>query len=301
MQTLFSRYREGTLEFSALAELIGDDEASVLFRLKERCHALFRQAEPSETHDPREVLFDLAVGSLFHESMSFRENFYQREVYGPRVEALRSEAGAEANGLFRDFERILASVAVRLEDGLVEAEGLLERTRDQLTVLLVRHRDNGYVARYLIENEALVVDVFSTRLDELLAQIHGEPGLGYEVAGRSYLSSGHYEEARGAFEEARGRGVGSAGDLVPLEACAAGMRAYLDGNYAECVASLSEWIEAVDKADDPDLVALANAAVSRIGHFLDANTDQALIAEASALLEKLGGPIDPDRGKAKLI
>ena len=43
----------------------------------------------------REVLFDLAVGSLFHEAMKFRENFYQREVYGPRVRALRDAARAE--------------------------------------------------------------------------------------------------------------------------------------------------------------------------------------------------------------
>ena len=33
------------------------------------------------------------------------ENFYQREVYGPRVRALRSEAGEEAGDLFREFER----------------------------------------------------------------------------------------------------------------------------------------------------------------------------------------------------
>jgi hypothetical protein len=300
-RTLFARYREETLEFSALAELIGDGEDSVLFRLKERCHKLFREAQPSTTPDPREVLFDLAVGSLFHESMSFRENFYQRVVYGPRVEALRAEAGAEADGLFRELKRILASVAMRLEEGLVEVEGLLERTRDQLAVLLVGHKENGYVARYLIENEDLVADVFSIHLDEFLVQLHGESGLGYEVAGRSYLYSGHYEEARGAFVVARDHGVDRRGNLVSLEACAAGMRAYLDGSYSECVASLSEWIATADKADDPDLVTLANAAVSRIGRFLDADADQALIAEAAILLEKLGGRSDHDHGEAESI
>ena len=58
---------------------MGDGEDSVLFRLKERCHALFRGGEqPSEVVMRREALFDLAVGSLFHEAMKFRENLYQR-------------------------------------------------------------------------------------------------------------------------------------------------------------------------------------------------------------------------------
>jgi len=297
-RTLVSRYREGKLKFTALAELIGDDESSVLFRLKEQCHALFRQDRPTAPPDPREALFDLAVGSLFHESMSLRENFYQREVYGPRVEALHSESGAESEGLFREFERILASVAVRLENGIVETEGLFERTRDQLAVLLVVHRENGFLARYLIENEVLVNDVFSMGLEKLLAEIHGEAGRGYEVAGRSYLGSGYYEQARCAFQEARRRGVSARGDLVSLEACATGMRAYLDGNYAKCVANLSEWIDSFDKEEGPELVSLANAAVSRVGKFLDADSDRALIAEASVLLEKLGGEGDRGQGDA---
>ena len=71
----------------------------------------------------REALFDLAVGSLFHEAMKFRENFYQREVYGPRVRALRTESGAENEALFREFEKILAAVAQRLDEGAARERG----------------------------------------------------------------------------------------------------------------------------------------------------------------------------------
>ena len=137
-------------------------------------------------------------------------------------------------------------------------------------------------------------------LDELLAQIHGEPGLGYKVAGRSYMNSGYYEQARSAFKEARKRGVGGE-DLDSLDAYAAGMRAYLDGNYPECVASLSAWIATFDAAADPELVTLANAAVSRIGKFLDPDSDRALISEAAALFEKLGGSSDRDRSKSEHV
>ena len=101
MRRIFARYREGVLTFDEVQRLVGDDERSVLFRLKERSHALFRGGD----HAPgiatqREALFDLAVGSLFHEAMKFRENLYQRTVYGPKVRALRSQSGPDAAGIF---------------------------------------------------------------------------------------------------------------------------------------------------------------------------------------------------------
>ncbi|GAG25313.1 unnamed protein product, partial [marine sediment metagenome] len=90
MRSLLERYRSGTLRFEEVRDGIAADEGSALFRLKERCHALFRLGKGApHVARPREVLFDLAVGSLFHETMKVRENFYQREIYGPRVRALR--------------------------------------------------------------------------------------------------------------------------------------------------------------------------------------------------------------------
>ena len=105
---IFARYRRGELSFGEVQELVWDTEDAVLFRLKERSHALFRRARgESEVMMRREALFDLAVGSLFHEAMKFRENFYQRSVYGPKVVELRSQAGGENEELFQEFEKIL--------------------------------------------------------------------------------------------------------------------------------------------------------------------------------------------------
>ena len=98
VRRLISRFRSGNLRFDEVAALFTDEEESALFRLKEHCHALFRPRQgPAAQPLHREVLFDLAVGSLFHEAMQFRESFYQREVYGPRVRALQHEVGAEAD------------------------------------------------------------------------------------------------------------------------------------------------------------------------------------------------------------
>ncbi len=281
---LFARYRSGELRFEELEDLVGDDEHSVLFRLKGRCHALFRR-------DPghpvlavrREALFDLAVGSLFHEAMKFRENFYQREVYGPRVRALRTESGGENAALFQEFEKILSAVAQRLEEGLHESEALLVGTRDQLALLLAEHRDNGFVARCLIENRADVEDVFEQRLDALLAQIHGDAASGHRVAGRSYLASGYFAEAEAAFARALAGG-GRCDDANRLSAYARGMTAYLAGDYVASVERLSQWLAAAP-SDDAPLAGLAHAAVVKLGVLVQGDERERIVAEAAKLLE----------------
>jgi len=286
MRNVIARYRAGELEFEQLQELVGDDEGSVLFRLKERCHAQFRTARSETalaTH--REALFDLAVGSLFHEAMKFRESFYQLQVYGPKVRALRSEADPDAAQLFEEFERILVAVSGRLEEGLQEAESLLDQTVRQLRVLLVVHRDNGFVSRFLVENEPLVEEIFKVSLDALFAEVQGSAAEGFCAAGRSYLLSGYYDDAIDAFAAARARG-GDTAELERLTAYARGMAAYLGRDYAQSVAYLTKWAEATQD-DPPELHRLAQDAVSRVGQFVIGDERADVEAAAAALLERL--------------
>src|SRR5262249_56111628 len=42
LRKVSERYRASELAFEEVGELVGDDERSVLFRLKERCHSSFR-------------------------------------------------------------------------------------------------------------------------------------------------------------------------------------------------------------------------------------------------------------------
>jgi tetratricopeptide (TPR) repeat protein len=286
MRRLFARARRGDLRFAELEELVGDDEGSVLYRLKERCHSLFRpRAESSTLAMRREMLFDLAVGSLFHEAMKCRENIYQREFYEPRVRALRSHGDQDADALFRDFEKALGGLTPRLEEGLRECETLLNHTREQLRVLLAEHREKGYVARYLLENRERVEDVFGMALDALLDWIHGGAAEGYDCAGRSYLVSGFFAEAEGAFAEAIARG-GKRNELERLSAYARGMAAYLAGDYRRSVEWLGRWIDTADEAD-ARLADLAHAAVSRVGQLALGDDKQRVTADAAALLERL--------------
>ena len=78
MADLVDHYARLTLSFDLVEDLVGDNHSSALYRLKEKCHALFRSSTTEEAADVRtEVLFDLAIGSLFHEAMILRENLYQ--------------------------------------------------------------------------------------------------------------------------------------------------------------------------------------------------------------------------------
>lgn len=286
MQDLFSRHRSGLLRFEDLRELVGDDDRSVLFRLKERCHAAFRNSrEASGLTLQREALFDLAVGSLFHEAMKLRENFYQREVYGPRVRALRSRAGGEAPELFEEFDRLLDGVAARLDEGLRESEVLLARTVEQLRLLLSVHRTDGAVARFLIENGSAVEAAFQSPIDGLLSETYGSRSAALALTGSSYLDSGYYASAIAALEQAEPQCAQP--ELAPLLAYARGMDAYLKRDYPASLASLSSWVESQDTGN-PARLRLARDAVACIARLSEGDDRAQITADANALLARLG-------------
>lgn len=287
LRRLVARYRADELSWEEVRDLVTDTEGSPLYRLKERSHTLFR-AENGDASDirHREVLFDLAIGSLFHEAMKFRENFYQREVYGPRVRALRKEAGAEAVALFAEFEKILGTGSVRLEESVIETHALLERCREQLIDLLAQHGANGYVARHLIEQREVAEGVFGRELDAVFGELFGDAASAWAEAGRSYVVSGYFAEGRKALEGAVSRG--SDGEEIDAWiAYADGMAAYMRGDYAASVAQLGQWAGRRNGEDLP-LVVQASAALSRLRSLVDAAESQALVREADEIVEALG-------------
>jgi tetratricopeptide (TPR) repeat protein len=287
LRRLFERHRQGVLRWEEVQRLVGDDETSVLFRLKERSHALFRGGAAA-AELPRVALFDLAVGSLFHEAMKLRENFYQLEVYAPKVEAARADAEPGSEALFDEFARILRASQARLEEALGESESLLEQTRQQFRVLLATHRDNGFVTRYLLENASLAEEVLHEPLDALFASIHGDGVAGYALAARSYLESGYFDEARQALAEAAARDPGHP-KLRAAAAYAEGMGAWLRGDYEQALEHLERWSAAPRAPEDARFRELARAALSRLGQLVEGERAEPLAARAAALSRVLGG------------
>lgn len=290
---LFERFRDGSLHFEEVRHLVADSDSSVLFRLKERAHGLFRDRDPDEPLRRGEALFDLAVGSLFHEALKFRENLYQIEVYGPKVQALRKDVGDDADDLVAEFEKILRAASDRLGESLRETETILGQTRKQLLALLADAMDRGptdpvagLVTRFLLEEREQVEAVYTEGLGELLARVHDGVPSAYLCAIRSHLASAHFEEAAQLIGEARKLDDSDAEStsLGHLEAYALGMKAYLDGDYAESVARITVWLEAPDLA--PVHVDLVTAAMSRLPSLVDPE-DDALLRDAQAIVSKL--------------
>ena len=285
LRRLFERNRSGTLHFEEVQALAGDTEASVLFRLKERCHALFRAGEVGGDL-PRVALFDLAVGSLFHEAMKLRENFYQLEVYAPKVEAARRDAESGSEGLFEEFARILAASRARFAEALTETEALLEQTRRQFRVLLRTHRTNGLVARYLLENSELAGEVLGEPLDAFLTEMHGDVVAAYSLAARSYLESGYFDESKRVLAEALVRDPERA-DLRGASAYADGMSAYQCARYDESLRDLERWAEGGLGAEDAPFRSLALSAVTRVATLSSAAGQAELAERATALAQRL--------------
>jgi hypothetical protein len=260
-----ARYREGALRFDEVQELVRESESSVLFRLKERCHALYRVAPG---HDAPAIgqgaLFDLAVGSLFHEAMKFRENFYQRCAYGPQVQALRAVGVPDDSGLIAEFEKILAESAARIDESLAETAVLLLRTVAQFRLLLRQQGANGHLARYLATRGEEVASVIGLSLDELLREVYGSPGHAYALAGLSFLESGFFAEGRAAIARAVEHGEEPAA-MSRLLAYADGMQAYLEGRTGDFVERMSQWLADAGLGCERPLAPLAVSALARVG------------------------------------
>jgi len=287
MCRLFERHRHGALRFEEVEQLVGNDEESVLFRLKERCHESFRIRDETEGRSAdRGALFDLAVGSLFHEAMSFRENFYQCEVYGLRVRKLRDQADPDTRLLFDEFEKILANAGRRLEEGRSEAESLLDQTAQELRMLLRLHAENGRVTRYLLEHEETVEQVFGLPVDGLLSEIHGTPTRGRLAAAHSYLEGGHYSRAARCFEGAEEGSGGSDESVAALAAFSRGMARYLERDSAHCLRELSVW-QAKHPNPQVSYKRLAHAAVEVCRQLAEREGAEDLISQANALLSRL--------------
>ncbi len=278
-------YRAGTLRFDELEHFVGDDERSGLFRLKERCHALFRSETASgEPEIGASALFDLAVGSLFHEAMKLRENFYQSAVYAPKVDALRAAGVADAGGLLGEFDKIVRDARTRLVESVAESETLLRQTTAQFRELLRDHLANGLLARFLVEQRQALAEVLGGEPDAALAELYGSAGAAWRRAATSYLTSGFFADASGSLAQAAAHGESSA-EVARQRAYAEGMSAFLAGRYDDALRGLSVWLDGRPEPSERKLAELAIAASSRIGQLVEG--DPALGERAAAVTQRL--------------
>jgi hypothetical protein len=205
-QSMYDKYKANTLTFEDVEKFVTDKDPTLpLFNLKESCHKLFRYQGDEKCSD-EERLLDLAIGSIFHEAMKIRENLYLLEVYKPRYMQIRSsrDASAYERNLLHAFKKIGARTEKRLAESILEVKRLFQDTLKQLTDLLPHYKDNPVLMRCLLRNKDLVQQVFGKRKGlKVISDIFpGGLGEAYDVEGRSYLESEHYDLAAEFFIQA---------------------------------------------------------------------------------------------------
>ena len=295
-RALDGKYGNRKLRFNDLKLLIDDKGESALFRLKGLTHKLFRMEEGLEGDVSKGVLFDLAVSSLFHTAMKAREEQYQVEYYGPKIIARIKRFDADVvpspheRALWLLFEEIMDEGKKDLKREMKEMRKLFAGTAEHLKSLLKEFSGNALLVRYLLEEQGLVCAVYGEgAIDELFELMF--PGGQREAllrAGRSYMTSAHYEEAATYFRKAK-ECVPKRHEPVYFYHCALGLGAYYLNDYAKVLAHLTEAARHARGVKNKDRVGTEKmyAVLAEVEGECRRRGDVAGATEAKALLRRM--------------
>jgi len=198
---------KGAIPFADINAFVEHD----LFELKEECHSRFRDGEQAEELEfTSGALFDILVGSLFHQMMKVKENTYQIERYGPKYAGLRRamhgpDAPEQAEAFLREGQRIIARARRALRQDFEHAVELFSEATVVLRRVLLENSANPLLARTLIDNAELLQAVYGPdALDKLLREMYDEhPATGYLLAANNLHEGGWYDRARELCKKAR--------------------------------------------------------------------------------------------------
>jgi len=204
-EEFFSKYRRGRLRFSDIVNWADDRGQSPLYTLKEQSHFLFRN-KGKETFGKNEWLLDLVIGSIFHEAIKLRENIYQLEIYRPKYIKYKRHIGKSPyeRNYSQQFERIISKAEQGVLLGISEMRSLFHDAMEQLIDLFKENGRNPYLVRFLLDHHSLLQKVYGHKRGKDIFGLIFKGGIqeAYVRAGRSYLSSGHYDLSSRYFSKA---------------------------------------------------------------------------------------------------
>lgn len=115
--------------FKQLNELVGNqEEKGILWRLKDRCHQLWRDIDPDV--DPDAFFFDWMVGTLFHEAMKLKENAYMLERYAPSYEIALLKVPDDSNS--EKYKRFFEGTLQDMDRGMERIRCLYKNAAQRL-------------------------------------------------------------------------------------------------------------------------------------------------------------------------
>jgi hypothetical protein len=195
-QGIFQKYKKDTLRFVDIRDWVDDQGQTLLYNLREKSHALFRQMGKGSFHK-REWLLDLAIGSIFHEAMKLRENIYQLKVYQPKYSQYQERMGKTLyeKSYLAQFKRIIAKAEEGVAEGMDETRSLFRDTMTQLLDFFKESARNAFLVRFLLENQNLLRKVYGPKKTIEIFETMFPDGYpdACRIAGQSYLVSEHYD------------------------------------------------------------------------------------------------------------
>lgn len=201
----FEYYRkEGKFKFETI-----DSLESELYRLKNKTHDAFRYDPDSKLKIlESEDLFDLIVGSIFHEALHLKEYVYTLQNYGPRYVSFAAKKKTmhvenRHDNFFKYSREILKEAMERLPQKASEVKTLFEDALSLIVRILKKHRASKKVIRILYLEKELMNSVYGPNGLEYVYRVMYKGGAmeGYFHVGASFLKGGFYDMAVTAFEE----------------------------------------------------------------------------------------------------
>ena len=243
-QEIFRKYKEGRLRFSDIGAWVDDKGQSLLYSLKEQCHTLYRYKGKRPIHK-NQWLLDLVIGSIFHEAMKLRENIYQMEIYRPRYLQYKLKVGKSAyeKDYLQQFERIMLKAKQGVAEGMEETRSLFQDAMAQLIDLFKESPKNIFLVRFLLDNQPLLQKVYGSKMAKEIFNLMFKEGFldAYQLAGRSYLKSEHYDLSSHYFSKALKR-IPHNNDLRFLLNFSLGMNAYYRNAYRRSLSYFTQLI-----------------------------------------------------------
>jgi hypothetical protein len=243
-QEIFRKYRGGRLRFSDIGVWVDDKGQSLLYSLKEQCHALYRYKEMRPIHK-NQWLLDLVIGSIFHEAMKLRENIYQMEIYRPRYLQYKLKVGKSAyeKDYLRQFEQIMLKAKQGVAEGMEETRSLFQDAMAQLIDLFNESPKNIFLVRFLLDNQPLLQKVYGSKMAKEIFNRMFKKGFldAYQLAGQSYLKSEHYDLSSHYFSRALKR-TPHKNDLRFFLNFSLGMNAYYRNAYRRSLSYFAKLI-----------------------------------------------------------
>jgi DNA-directed RNA polymerase subunit F len=145
----------GSVSYSTIDAWVGAElKKGSLWNLKDQCHRLFRNKEPSS--NLYENLFDWCIGSIFHETIKLKEDVYQLETYQPLLELEVYRTDNNVASIIDEYRSVIENARSSLADELSRIKQLFKKALAHLTSIFPSYRSNMLLVRFLLDHDRLL-------------------------------------------------------------------------------------------------------------------------------------------------